>query len=590
MKRTLTAPRTGVPLNGIKAFFLSYKYTFHYRQNHSEIEKRRRDKMNTYITELSRMIPQCRSRKLDKLSVLRMAVQHIKMLRGSLNSYTEGQYKPNFVSDEQVQVLLQHECTDGFLFVVGCDRGKILFVSESVSNILHYSQCELLGSSWFDILHPKDLSKVKEQLSCGDISRRERLVDAKTLLPVHHSPNSSNSSTCGNYNSFPPDLTRLCPGSRRAFYARIRRPNSMQTTTDDAEDSTAMMGNKRYLSIHFTGYLKSWHGAIRSPSGHEDHDSGDAACLVAIGRLHRTLTSATLPLQFVAKLSAEAKFNYVDQRMSVVLGWLPQEVLGASVFELSDPNDHCRIASAHRALISKCAQEQCLQHRCKHKDGRYIRLSSCWKLFTNPWTNELEYIVTTNSVLPDTIGADESPQLNSCFQDPEAPECPVSPSHPSGPSAGAPLPDVAPAVPEAPSSRLGSDVSKSQSLGATPGLPTTTYSIATPVSSFNLNSRWATKTTTGEDCGGQGENAGQEQQAGETGSTDSCAVQLHLDAPARLPFHHHYNTRSESEASGLGETTSDSDEAAMAIIMSLLEADAGLGGPVDFSHLPWPLP
>lgn len=59
------------------------------------------------------------------------------------------------------------QAADGFLFVVGCDRGRILYVSQSVSKVLNYSQvCDEI---------PVEMLKIKDQVTTNVLSRPNRI-------------------------------------------------------------------------------------------------------------------------------------------------------------------------------------------------------------------------------------------------------------------------------------------------------------------------------------------------------------------------------------------------------------------------------
>lgn len=60
------------------------------------------------------------------------------------------------------------EAADGFLFIVSCETGRVVYVSDSVTPVLNQPQSEWFSSTLYDQVHPDDVDKLREQLSTSE--------------------------------------------------------------------------------------------------------------------------------------------------------------------------------------------------------------------------------------------------------------------------------------------------------------------------------------------------------------------------------------------------------------------------------------
>jgi len=677
------------------------------RQNHSEIEKRRRNKMNTYINELSHLIPTCVSisRKMDKLTVLRLAVQHLKSLRGSIDAFAETSTRPSDLNDADLTKLILQSSKDeaGFLFVVDSARGRILYVSESVSDILNYSQRDLFGQSLFDVLHPKDIAKVKEQLSANSLNPpRDRLVDAKTMLPINVKSNgklgssiadSTSSSSAANVSNVP----WICPGARRSFFCRMKTKPGMvfkedvdqvQSYLESKQESYPRSRkrttvDKKYRVIQCTGYLKSWSSSSTSGLSNETTDDeiqpggcnaetdltknlelqGAMDCLVAVGRLQssidRPLDDAIsrgldiVPgVEFNARHTMDGMFTFIDPKATPILGYLPQELVGSSVYEHILYDDIPGLVEGHRRALKMKEDVKVAPIKFRCKDGRFVCLQSMWKQFQNPWNKEIDFIVAKYTLCnPDTFDAKVQPlimgqttftvdsDMNFFTSDVSTD---VSNNSGSGPNTrpasaclGKNIQDTVTSHVEA--SRIGKSIVDELRNGKTsPNISEDSSSNTSPLSvllmrnnsspiggtSFiqnhetssevgdSINNRTLTNKSTNNSNFKQRsaslDTSIQQYSSSSSGNNTSNTINTSTTITMQQVATNNSGVANNqcinivsqrlqqpnpnTEVFGSSPHSEDNDEATMAVIMNLLEADAGLGGPVDVSSFPWPLP
>uniref|UniRef100_A0A4W6FY76 Basic helix-loop-helix ARNT like 2 n=1 Tax=Lates calcarifer TaxID=8187 RepID=A0A4W6FY76_LATCA len=512
-----------------------------FREPHRQIEKRRRDKMNNLIDELSAMIPACQpmARKLDKLTVLRKAVQHLKALKaGTSSAFTDTTYKPSLLPHDDLRHLLLR-AAESFLLVVSCDRAKILFISESC---LQDPQLQpgLTGQSLFDFIHPKDINKVKEQLSSSELYPRQRLIDAATGAQVQAET--------------PVRASHLSTGARRSFFCRMKHSRVAGKHEDKSSSLPSTSKKKdtyRYCTLHCTGYMRSWPSSQLDSESDPEKETSHLTCLVTVCRLHPHLSHhpskdvSVKPTEFVTRCAIDGKFTFVDQQATTVIGYLPQEVLGTSCYEYFHQDDLQHLAEKHRQVLRSKEKIETQCYKFKTKYGSYVSLQSQWFSFTNPWTKEVEFIVITfmSHNTSRTVSLLEESSFYCClFSTEDTKQIPIIP-------------------------------------GLSSGLGTMIYagSIGTQIANELIDSCRMNSSPSS----GASSPFGPAQEKGPLVSpqTSKSVSDLNYSEPSQLDL-------DSMVVPGLSSFSSD--EAAMAVIMSLLETDANMGQSGDFEDLHWP--
>ncbi|XP_067438151.1 basic helix-loop-helix ARNT-like protein 2 isoform X2 [Thunnus thynnus] len=526
-----------------------------FREPHRQIEKRRRDKMNNLIDELSAMIPACQpmARKLDKLTVLRKAVQHLKALKaGTSSAFTDATHKPSILPHDDLRHLLLR-AADGFLLVVTCDRAKILFISESVSKILNFSRVDLTGQSLFDFIHPKDINKLKEQLSSSELYPRQRLIDAATGVQVQADT--------------PVRASHLSTGARRSFFCRMKHSRVAGKHEDKRTlpSTSKKKDTYRYCTLHCTGYMRSWPSSQLESEGDVDKETSNLTCLVTVCRFQPHVSHPpskdinVKPTEFVTRCAID------EPRQSSVTCL---KKLSARRVMSTSTRMTCSTSQRNTVLRSKEKIEtQCYKFKAKY--GSYVLLQSQWFSFTNPWTKEVEFIVSLNRVIsgPGHTKDDEEAGSSKALQE-DTKQIPIIPGLSSGVGtmiyAGSIGTQIANELID--SYRMNSSPSSGASSPFGPAQEK--CPLVSPQTSRSPSSR--------EEAAGS---SSQSQSDSRTAAGASSSTSESTGEPSQLDL-------DSMVVPGLSSFSSD--EAAMAVIMSLLETDVNMGQTGDFEDLHWP--
>lgn len=266
-------------------------------------EKRRRDRFNNLVSELSVALPGT-GKKLSRNNVLKFTIEHFRQAKqlaansediNSRNLY--GRWQPDFVTNEEFRQTML-DGLDCFVLAVN-EASNIFYVSSNLFSCQGYDCNQLENSSILNIVHPDDQSTIYS-----------------LLTSIRKNSSESNS---------PPQV----------FTCRFRFGPQIY------------MCDNRFAAFHCVS--KSFRVV--------DHEQEDC-CMVLLGR-KLTLPTVNKAVvlsdtenvsKFTTRLNKMWRFECVERSTTLVLGYYPFELLGACFYEYCHSEDLENLTEYHNML------------------------------------------------------------------------------------------------------------------------------------------------------------------------------------------------------------------------------------------------
>nr|QKM76937.1 hypoxia-inducible factor 2 alpha B [Triplophysa scleroptera] len=316
----------------------------------------RRSKETEVFYELSHQlpVPHSVSSHLDKASIMRLAISFLQT-RKLLESgrVTETSKMDRMMDNWYLKSL------GGFITVVTSD-GDMIFLSENINKFMGLTPVELTGQSIFDFTHPCDHEEIRENLSIkAGMGKKGKELSTE-----------------------------------RDFFMRMK-------CTVTNRGRTVNLKSASWKVLHCTGHLKVCNGCpTRVLCGFKEPP---LTCVVMMCEPIPHPSNIDTPLDsrtFLSRHSMDMKFTYCDDRVTELIGYSPEDLLGRSAYEFYHALDSNSVTKSHQNLCTK-GQAVSGQYRMLAKHGGYVWVETQGTVIYNSRNSQPQCIVCVNYVLSD---------------------------------------------------------------------------------------------------------------------------------------------------------------------------------------------